>query len=111
MKYLLTLIALLVASYSHAAPFLTSDPDPTGAADKCVWQEGANAPVETPTVVVAPAVTGKCKIDLAPFTPGTHNLQVSFKSTLWGVSSASTPFVLSKPSAGGTGPANLVIGP
>jgi hypothetical protein len=94
-----------------AAPFLVSDVDPTGAADKCVYQIGTATPVETNTVVVAPALTGSCRIDLASFPAGNNSIQVWFKSSLWGVESAKRPFAFSRPAAGGTGPQNLRIEP
>ena len=110
MKSLL-LIALLSATPLFAAPFIVSDPDPSGAADKCLYQVGTAPPVETPTAVVPPQLTGGCKIDTAVFVAGTHNLQVWFKSTLWGVETAKVPFVLQKPAAGSTGPRNLRLEP
>ena len=105
----IVLASMLLSTMAHGAPFLVSDPDPTGAADQCVYQEGSNTPVSSPIVVTPPALTGNCHIDLASFAAGTHSLQVSFKSTLWGVSSQPVPFALQKPAAGGTGPANLRI--
>ena len=103
----LLLILVLFPLSSIAAPFLVSDPAPEGAAvaDKCVYQDGTAAAVETPTVAAA------CRIDLAGFTAGTHNLQVWFRSTLWGVDTAKVPFSLSKPAAGGTGPGGLRLIP
>lgn len=90
---------------------MVSDPDPTGAADKCVYQEGTNPPVETPVTVVPPALTGACDVVLDGFTTGQHNLQVWFKSTVWGVASAKVPFAFAKPGAGGPGPAGLKLAP
>jgi len=105
-------VGLLMAVSAWANPFLVSDPDPTGAADKCVWQEGTGTPVETPVAAIPPStIVGSCKIDLASFTPGAHTLQVSFKSTLWGVSSVTVPFTFTKPAASGTGPVNLRVSP
>ena len=95
-----------------AAPFVVSDPDTTGASDLCVYQEGTTAPVESPVAAIPPStIVGSCKIDTAAFTVGTHNLQIWFKSTLWGVTSVKAPFVLTKPSATATGPANLRLVP
>lgn len=105
------LLFLLFPCIAQSAPFLVSDPDPTGASDKCVYQEGTSPPVETNVVVVSPALTGACHIDLAPFSVGMHDLQVWFKSTLWGVESAKTPFVFVKPIANDTGPSNLRLVP
>ena len=110
MKKLLALL-LFMAAPAFAAPFIVSDPDPTGAADKCVYQEGAAAAVETPVAVVPPQLTGGCKIDAAGFTVGSHSIQVWFKSTLWGVTSGKAPFVFQRPSATATGPANLRLEP
>lgn len=92
-------------SIAHSAPFLVSDPDPTGASDKCVYQIGTATAVETI------AVSNACKIDLASFVSGTSNLQVWFRSTLWGSDSAKVPFVLKKPAAGSPGPTGLSIQP
>lgn len=111
MRHVVALALLIGSAGANAAPFLVSDPDPTGASDKCVYQVGTATPVETAVVVTAPALTGNCKIDLAAFPAGTSNLQVWFRSSLWGVDSAKSPFALSKPAAGGTGPQNLRIQP
>ena len=111
MRVLLAVVLAVFCSAAFGAPFIVSDPDPTGAADKCVYQVGTAAAVETPTVVTAPALTGNCKIDTAAFPAGTTNLQVWFKSTLWGVASAKAPFVLKKPSASEAGPENLRLAP
>ena len=104
MRAILSLL-LLVSVNVIAAPFLVSDADSTKAADKCVYQEGAAAVVETPLVSAA------CKIDLAAFSSGTHNLQVWFRSSLWGVDSAKVPFAFTRPAAGATGPSTLQIVP
>lgn len=109
MKKLLWL--LLFPCMVHAAPFLTSDADPTGASDICVYQDGTQPPVETPVVVVAPSLTGSCKADLASITTGTHNLQVWFKSTVWGVTSSKVNFQFTRPNATATGPQNLKLVP
>ena len=115
MKYLLTALLLLSTSVVSGAPFLVSDPAPAPTAGDtitCVWQEGTNPAVSTPLAVYPATQTGPgCKIELATFTAGTHNLNVWFHSALWGTDSAQTPFVLQKPSAGGTGPATLRITP
>lgn len=111
-KLLFVVVLATFCTAAFPAPFITSDPDPTGAADKCVYQIGAAPAVETPVAAVAPStVVGSCKIDTVSFAAGTTNLQVWFKSTLWGVESAKVPFVLKKPSAGGTGPQDLKIAP
>lgn len=112
MKKLLFILVLCFSGSQSGftAPFIYSDPDPTGAADKCVYTNGINAAIETVVVTVPPALTGGCKIDTAVFAAGTSNLQVWFKSSLWGVETAKIPFVLQKPVAGGTGPQNLRLG-
>lgn len=114
-SYLITflivaILALMIAPV-FSAPFIVSDPDPSGAADKCVYQVGAATAVETPTAIVPPQLTGGCKIDAAPFAAGTTNMQVWFKSTLWGVETAKVPFAFTKPAAGSTGPQNLRLEP
>ena len=110
MKNILALL-LFVATPVFSAPFIVSDPDPIGTADRCVYQEGTAAAVETPLFVVPPQLTGACKIDTVSFAAGTHNLLVWFKSTLWGVESAKVPFAFTKPAAGTTGPRNLRLEP
>lgn len=105
------LLLLLFPCAAQAAPFLVSDPDPTGASDKCVYQIGTATPVETPTVVTAPALVGACKIDLAGFAAGTNSLQVWFKSTLWGVTSNKANFTFVRPNATASGPQNLQLVP
>lgn len=111
-QFILSLLLCLAFGAQAAGPYLNSDPDPTGAMDKCVWQEGANAPVETPTVAIAPStIVGSCHIDVAPFTAGVHQLQVWFKSTLWGVVSGKSPFTFTKPNATASGPQNLQLVP
>lgn len=104
-------ILLFLPTLLFAAPFIVSDADPTGAADKCAWQEGTAAIVESNTVVTPPALTGACRIDATGFAVGVHNLQVWFKSTAWGVTSGKVPFVFQRPSATGTAPANLRLEP
>lgn len=115
MKYLLAiLVCAWVVATSHAAfgaPFITSDPDPTGAADKCVYQIGSATPVESATVVTPPALTGNCKIDVGAFPVGTANIQVWFKSTVWGVTSTKVPFTFVRPNAAAPGPSNLQLVP
>lgn len=117
MKKLLAILAVLLPSMTgtgvgFAAPFIVSDPDATGASDKCAYQEGAGPVVESPVAAIPPSVLiGSCKIDTVAFAPGSHSLQVWFVSTLWGVTSVKAPFVLQKPSAGGTGPSNLRLVP
>ena len=102
----LTFLAILmIPSLAWASPFLVSDPDVTGAADKCVYQEGSSEPVATPLV------QGACKIDLAQVSAGQHDLQVWFSSSLWGVDSAKVPFSYSRPAAGASGPSGLRISP
>ena len=105
MKKLIAFCLCSISLNSVASPFLVSDPTTETAVDKCVYQDGATAPVETPTV------GGACRIDLATWTNGNHSLQVWFRSTLWGVDSAKVPFVLSKPATGGTGPTGVRIEP
>ena len=106
MKKLKTLITalMLFSGTVFAAPFLTSDPDPTGTADTCSYIDGTATQVDTPTV------DGGCKVDLARFSVGTHNLQVSFKNTLWNLESNSVPFVLVKPGNVGD-PASIKVAP
>ena len=104
MRVLLAVL-LFFAGSAMASPFIVSDPDTSGAADQCVYQEGTSAAVSTPLV------NGGCKIDLASVTPGQHNLQVWFRSSLWGVDSAKVPFSYARPAAGGTGPGGLTITP
>ena len=104
MRKLLVLLCLF-STGAFASPFLVSDPSGVPEIDKCVYQDGAGPVVETATLA------GACHIDLAPFTSGNHNLQVWFRSTLWGVDSAKVPFVLSKPATGGTGPTGVRIEP
>lgn len=89
MRILLFLL-LIVSGQVFSAPFLVSDPDTSKAADACVYQEGTAAAISTPLVV------GGCKIDLAGFSAGTHNLQVWFRSSLLGVDSSKVPFRLRK---------------
>ena len=103
MRYLILLLWL--PGLAFASPFLVSDPSGVPEIDKCVYQDGTGPVVETLTLA------GACHIDLAPFTSGNHNLQVWFRSTLWGVDSAKVPFVLSKPATGGTGPTGVRIEP
>ena len=111
MKRLVLLLALAPAS-ALAAPFLVSDPAPAGQGiDVCAYIDGSGAQVDTPLAVVAPQTAPGCKIDLAGFSAGAHNLQLSFKSTLFGTESAKVPFVFTKPAAGGTGPASVRIVP
>lgn len=102
---------VLALAPAVAAPFLVSDADPTGAADKCVYQRGTATPVEADVVIVAPALTGSCRLDLASLPAGASNLQVWFRSSVWGVESAKSPFSLTKPVAGGPGPTGLKIVP
>lgn len=95
MKKLIQLAIFLLLAFDAtgvvlAAPFITSDPDPTGAADKCFYQEG------TAAAVGSSLVASSCKIDLAPFTAGTHNLQVWFSSSLWGGDFRESPFRILK---------------
>lgn len=92
-------------SHAHAAPFIVSDPDPTGASDKCFYQEGVAAAVGTPVVAAG------CKIDASAFPVGAHSLQVWFSSTLWGVTSVKANFSFTRPSATATGPTNLQLSP
>jgi hypothetical protein len=111
MKRFLALV-LFVSTAAHAAPFLVSDPAPANSQiDKCVYQDGTAAAVETPLTTYTGYSGPGCKIDLAAWTAGTHNLQVWYRSSLWGVDSAKTPFTLTKPAAGGTGPSNLQVQP
>lgn len=109
MKYLFLLLFLPFSVLG--APFLNSDADPTGAADKCVYQDGTGPIVETPVGVTAPAIIGGCRIDLSTWTAGTHNLQLWFKSTVWGVTSVKVPFVLIKPAVSASGPTNPRVEP
>ena len=101
----LFILLFFFSTGAFSAPFLVSDPATETAVDKCVYQDGTAAPVETATLA------GACHVDLAPFTGGNHSLQVWFRSTLWGVDSAKVPFVLSKPATGGTGPSGIRIEP
>src|SRR5258706_12110959 len=103
MRYLL--VALLFPLSVFAAPFIVSDPDPAGAADTCICQEGTATPLSAPTVASG------CKIDAAPATAGTHNYLCWFSSTLWGTTSAKVAFTIKKPSASGQGPQNLTVSP
>lgn len=110
MKILLVLLFLCTPVF--AAPFIVSDPDPTGASDVCTYQEGTAAPVSAPTVAIPPSnLVASCKFDASVFTVGTHNLQVWFSSTKWGVTSGKVPFSFTRPSATATGPANLQLSP
>lgn len=106
---------LLLALYSAGAlpaPFLVSDSDPTGGADRCVYQEGTAAAVESPLAAIPPStLIGSCKIDLAGFSAGSHSLQVWFRSSLWSVESAKVPFVFARPAAGFAGPTGLRLQP
>jgi len=111
MKKVLVVLGCLFFCSNVFSATMISDADPTGAADKCVYQDGTSAPVETAVSVVAPALTGRCNVNLDGMTAGVHNLQVWFKSTVWGVESAKVPFGFTKPAAGGTGPQNLRIVP
>lgn len=101
MRAVFVVLAMAVAGGVWAKPFLVSDPSGVPQIDLCVYQDGITTPVATPVV------NGGCKIDLAGFTSGNHNLQVWFRSSLWEVDSAKVPFVVSKPQAGGAGPAGL----
>jgi hypothetical protein len=107
MKRITLVLALSLCSVAQAAPFLVSDPDPTGAADLCTYKDGSAAAVDTPVVKNAAGLPF-CHIDLGPAAAGMHTVTVAFKSTLWGVSSATTPFSFTKPSAL-TAPANMSI--
>ena len=112
MKRLFLVVALLCWSQVQAAPFMVSDPDPTGAATHCVYQEGTGPVVETPVVAIPPStLVGSCRADLAGMSAGQHNLQVWFKSATWGVTSVKVPFAFARPSATGIGPQNLRLEP
>lgn len=111
MRLLAILLFGASTAFAQAAPFIVSDPDPTGASDKCVYQVGTAPAVETNTVITPPALTGACKIDTVAFPIGVTNMQVWFKSSVWGVTSGKVPFVLQKPSASGPGPSNLRLAP
>jgi len=105
-------LLLMLGGVAQAAPFLVSDPDPTGAANKCVYQDGTAPVVETLVAAVPPStIVGSCKIDLGGFSNGSHNLQVWFKSDLWGVTSVKVPFAFARPAPDGIGPANLRLVP
>lgn len=95
------LLLLLLPMSVNAAPFLTSDPVTAGTADTCVYQEGT-------VVTRTPLVNNACHADLSAVTVGTHALTVWFENGPWGAS-ATVPFSFSRPTAGGTGPANLGI--
>ena len=103
MRFISLSLALLFPLTAFGAPFLVSDPDPTAQADTCSYINGAGTQVDTPTVAYS------CKVDLAGFTAGTHNLQVSFKNLQWGTESAKVPFVFVRPVNGSIGPANMTI--
>lgn len=107
------LFAVTVTCFYHQAfgARLVSNADPTGAADKCVYQVGTAPAVESPVIVIAPTLTGSCDIQLDSFANGVHNLQVWFRSTVWGVDSAKVPFAFTKPAAGFPGPTGLKIQP
>lgn len=108
-RALLFMLGLFALSECTHAARLVSDADPTGAADKCVYQEGSQPAVETPVQIVPPALTGSCNITLDSFSAGAHNLQVWFRSSVWGVDSTKVPFGFTKPAAGGPGPTGLKI--
>ena len=104
MKRMLVALALCFSPNLFGAPFLYSDPDPTGTADICGYSVNGGVDVETPVV------DGGCKIDLAGFPEGNNNTEVWFKSSLWDVESARVPFAFNKPSAGSEGPTGNRIG-
>lgn len=104
MKKLILAVLMLFSTSSFAAPFLYSDPDPTGASDICGYTLNSGVDIET-TVV-----NGGCKIDLANFPDGDNNMEVWFKSSLWGVESARIPFAFNKPASGAAGPNGILIG-
>lgn len=89
-KWLLLLLFPCVVS---AAPFITSDADPSGLADQGVCQEG------TATPLVAPVQANKIRIDVAGITTGAHSYQCWFRSTLWGIDGAKGTVEVKKPSA------------
>lgn len=106
------LLLTLLPFNAMAAPFLVSDPAPTGQSiDQCIYQDGTAASVTTPLATYTGYSGPGCKIDLGTFAAGTHNLQVWFASSLWGTASAKIPFALNVPATGGAGPANLIIKP
>lgn len=108
MKKVLFAVAMLFSSLSYSAPFLTSAPALEDVTH-CVYQEGTAAPVVTPAVQAAPSQKGQCRVDLAGVSAGAHTLMVWFRNDVWGVDSAKVPFDFTRPVAGGTGPAGLVI--
>lgn len=110
-KHLTIVLSLQLWCVAAFGATLISDPDNTGMADKCVIQEGAAAAVESATVPIAPSTAKSCSVTLNGFAAGTHNLQVWFRSTVWGVDSAKVPFVFQKPAAGFPGPTGLTIAP
>ncbi len=105
------LLASLFLSLPAYSATLISDPDNTGVADKCVYQEGSGTPVEAVTVPIAPSTAKSCSFSLNSFSAGQHNLQVWFRSSLWGVDSAKVPFGFVKPAAGFSGPTGLTVVP
>lgn len=96
------LVLLLFSCSANAAPFLTTDPGPVGAADTCVYQEST-------VITRTPLVNNACHANLVAVTPGAHTFSVWFENSLWGTQSAAVPFTFSRPIAGGTGPANVGI--
>jgi hypothetical protein len=115
---LLLLAALIVFTVkAGAAPFLVSDPF-TGSVTAgdtilCMVQNGSGSPTGTPIAVYGAQTGPGCKVDLAGFPGGVANLQVWYRSQLWGPGSdsAKIPFVLSVPVAGQAGPAAVRVAP
>lgn len=98
----LILIALAGISAANAAPFIVSDPAPSGTVPThCgVYLDGA---ARTDVAVTSDATGKYCKIDAAGVTVGAHTVALSFviNDAVWGnlEGPKSSPFPFSRPSA------------
>lgn len=84
MKYLLSLLLLLLPMVSQAAPFLVSDPT-TQEVSHC----GLLLDDLPKTTSVVEVVEGgkRCKIDIASVGAGVHTAKATFINSTWGVES------------------------
>ncbi len=107
------LLCLALPAQIMAAPFIISDPPSDPLYDKCVYQIGTAAPVETPTAIHPPQTLAACKVDTGGFAAGTYSMQFWWRSSLWGVGrdSLKAPFVLVVPAVGGPAPSGLRLAP
>lgn len=110
MKFIIgsLLFVFLTGSYSTgAAPFIVTDPEPTGTATRCVFQEGTNPSQETLTVGAA------CHIDIATFFSfGNHTVTLWFRAVSGGTNGLlSAPFTFTRENPALAAPTNPRIEP